>query len=163
MIGGAMKDLLAIQFKQFWRMFQGIVHDYPDEQWTTLGHGMTMPMMLAYHILHSIRYYIHDTTDCTLSTGRAYQFAIERVDETNYLQRNEIQELASYTSANVNDWIETIDLEAENSDYHWTGQNMLSVMLLIIRHSYYHLGELNTLLNEHLKGGAKDNFAINIY
>jgi hypothetical protein len=40
---------------------------------------------------------------------------------------------------------------------------MESVVIFIIRHSYFHLGELNALLNEYKEGKAKDNFAKNIY
>ena len=158
-----MKSLLAVQFDQFWRMFADIVNDFNDDNWRSLGYGMTMPMKLAYHILHSIRYYIGDEGDSHLNSGKEYKYSIERVDETNFLSRNEIIELIDKTKHAVTNWIQTIDLNEANTVYPWTGSNRLSVVLFIIRHSYYHLGEFNGLLNDNLSGNAKDHFADNIY
>jgi hypothetical protein len=158
-----MKKLLIIQFEQFWRMLLSLVKNYSDENWLLLGHGMTMPMKLAYHIIHSVKYYTGDENDYSLSTGRMYKYEIERVDENSYLQREEIVELINKTAEEVRSWIEQISLDEKNVKYPWTGTNLLSVVLFIIRHNYFHLGELNALLNESIEGNAEDCFANNIY
>lgn len=158
-----MKNLLNKQFEQFWRIFIYISEDFNEKSWSSSGHGMTMPMKLAYHIVHSIRYYIGDEKDLTLSTGRKYKYEMERVDESNYLYREEIIELIKITEKNVQEWLKTIALDESNTNYPWTGKDVTSVVLFIIRHSYFHLGEMNGLLNESIAGKAKDSFADNIY
>ena len=56
-------------------------------------------------------------------------------------------------------WIKNTDFESMNEEFPWTGKSAVSVILFVLRHSQHHLGEMNALLNEQLKGKAEDNFA----
>lgn len=56
-------------------------------------------------------------------------------------------------------WINNINFDSRNDKFPWTGDSAVSVVLFVLRHSQYHLGEMNALLNEQLKGNSEDNFA----
>jgi hypothetical protein len=149
-------------FEQFFRMIRDIVGEFTDESWFASGHKLTRPPLLAYHILKSTKYYTADSGEFLRADGTAlasdYQAA-----EADRITRGEILANLERHEAALKDWILRTELGAGNEKYPWTGKDMESVLLFIVRHGYFHLGEMSALLNETLAGDAADNFAQNIY
>ncbi len=157
-----MNNNIHKQFEQFFRMFNNIVNDFDDYSWNHSGHCLTVPTRLSWHILQSIKYYSNDKSD--------FVFRNSNNITHDYKYNNQFQILQSDIISNseiqknyIVKWINEIDLSSINEQYKWTGNDLESVVIFIIRHNYFHLGELNALLNEYLGGKAKDHFADNIW
>jgi hypothetical protein len=56
-----------------------------------------------------------------------------------------------------------MEFSEKNELFPWTGPDRASVVLFVVRHSNFHLGELNCLHNESLQGNGDDFFAKNIW
>lgn len=156
-----MKETAIKQFEQFYRMFACMVNDYDDEAWFTMGHKRTTAYVLAFHILDSTKYYIQDSSAFVLENGESITgdgpYPSQKITRADILKNISIQKNT------IDSWINRIDFDASQTDYPWTGPDMESVVLFIIRHNTFHLGEFSALLNEYKKGDAKDNFGDNIY
>jgi hypothetical protein len=55
-------------------------------------------------------------------------------------------------------WLSVMDFDAENKAFPWAGKSKLGVVLFLLRHSLYHIGELSSLLNESRNGAVEDNY-----
>ena len=158
-----MKENYIKQFEQFYRMFSEIVLAFSNDAWEKVGHSKTVPQKLSFHILQSTKFYMNDTSnfiDVNGQTGLQHDHKVEVKFE---ISKEDIIENIKKQSKEIMKWIEETDLENNNEQFHWTGQDMDSVVIFISRHSYYHLGELNCLLNEYLLGDGDDFFAHNIW
>jgi hypothetical protein len=51
-----------------------------------------------------------------------------------------------------------MDYSAKNTAFPWAGETRLGVVIFLLRHSLYHLGELSSLLNESKHGDAEDHY-----
>jgi hypothetical protein len=51
-----------------------------------------------------------------------------------------------------------MDLHSENRAFEWAGETKLGVVLFLLRHSLYHIGELSSLLNESKNGDVEDHY-----
>ncbi len=157
-----MKENISKQFEQFFRMFSDIVNEHCDGAWETMGHGLTTSKKLSFHILKSIKYYIKDTSSFVMQNGKTLPCDYE-MDDAFDVSRKEISENIRRQKAILETWIDALAFEEKNEAYPWTGPDMESVVIFLIRHSYFHLGELSALLNEYKEGKAEDNFAKNIW
>lgn len=158
-----MKENYIKQFEQFYRMFTDIVNGFSDEAWVSSGHKLTVPQKLSFHILQSTKYYMSDISkfeDCGGHDGLCHDYKIES-DFT--IRKEEITLNIKKQFDIMKKWIEDLDLTTKNGNFPWTGNDIESVVLFISRHNYYHLGELNCLLNEQLLGDGDDYFAHNIW
>jgi hypothetical protein len=55
-------------------------------------------------------------------------------------------------------WLVDMDLGAENGAFGWAGKTKAGVVIFLLKHTMYHLGELNALLYESKGGMAEDNY-----
>lgn len=149
-------------FEQFYRIIRDIVGEFTDESWFESGHKLTKPPLLAYHILKSTKYYTGDSGAFLREDGTELASDYQAT-EGDRITRGEILANLERHEAALKAWILRTDLAAGNEAYPWTGKDMESVLLFIVRHGYFHLGEMSALLNETLEGDASDNFARNIY
>jgi hypothetical protein len=60
--------------------------------------------------------------------------------------------------AKTHAWLSALDLDADNRCFAWAGETNVSVVVFLLRHSLYHIGELSCLLNESRHGKAEDNW-----
>ncbi|QQO10187.1 DinB family protein [Breznakiella homolactica] len=156
-----MKELALKQFEQFYRMFTCMVNDYDDEAWYTMGHKKTTAYILAFHIIDSTKFYLRDDSAFELENGET--ITVEGPVPAQKISRADILKNITLQKAAMEKWIHEIDFKAPQTEFPWTGPDMESVVIFIIRHNTFHLGEFNALLNEYKKGDAKDNFGDNIY
>jgi uncharacterized damage-inducible protein DinB len=157
-----MSTVLIVQFEQFWRIFASIVNDFDEQSWINYGHGLTKPSRLSFHIVQSIKYYMDDRTNIILFDGRILTYDHKLNENDSLISKQDISNMINTVKNTLNQWITNLDLTQANERCTWTGSNLESVVLFVIRHSYFHLGELNALLNEYKKGEASDHFANNI-
>jgi hypothetical protein len=151
-----------MELRQFWRMFAAVVGDFPEPDWAGRGHGLTTPSRLAFHIIHSLKYYQDNRADFVLADGRRLAADTVPGTEDELPTRRDILAIIDQTRGAADAWLAALDPAEANRVFPWTGPDMASVAGFIIRHSYFHLGELNALLNDSLDGAAADHFAKNI-
>lgn len=134
------------------------MNDFDPETWKISGYGLTTPDRLAFHILQSDKYYIGDNTPLKYSSGKEAAEASWTIDKKELPGQSDILYMTETISADTDHWLDLLDFDELNINYKWTGEKMGSVVLFLIRHSQYHLGEMSALLNQKLKGKAADHF-----
>jgi hypothetical protein len=158
-----MKENYIKQFEQFYRMFSDIVNGFSNEAWVSAGHKLTVPQKLSFHILQSTKYYMSDTSKFEGYDGHDGLCHDYNIESDFAIGKEEITLNIKMQFEIIKKWIEDMDLTAKNEKFPWTGKDIESVAIFIARHSYFHLGELNCLLNENLLGDGDDFFAHNIW
>jgi hypothetical protein len=153
-----MKDEFIKQYAHTWRIVEGIVSDFDDDSWFHTGRGTTTPVRKAFHILQSTKYYIEDSSAIVLASGEAFEGNWEMVPEEEYPSRNDILTCVSELNVKTEKWLSEMDYDGENKSFPWAGKTKLGVVIFLLRHSLYHIGELNALLEECKNGEAEDNF-----
>lgn len=153
-----MNTELISQYAHIWRLFERLVADFDDRSWICTGRKTTTPAGLSFHILKATQYYIEDTSAVEFVSGKRFDMDCATADRAALPSRNDViccmREFAKKTEG----WIAGMDLEAVNQTFEWAGKTKLGVVLFLLKHSVYHLGELSSLLNESKKGEAEDNY-----
>ena len=153
-----MKTEVIKQYAHTWRTFAGIVKDFDQNAWIHTGRGIILPVRLAFHILKSTTYYIEDTTTVLLAAGKPFDGNWEILEEGDLPSQDDILAGIEALQAKTEQWLFDMDFDAENKTFGWTGTTKFSVALFLLRHTLYHIGELNALLEESKNGKAEDNF-----
>ena len=139
-------------------MFEGIVNDFDLDAWLHTGRGATTPARIAFHILKGVRYYIEDPTTIHFASGKSFESDWATVGEGDLPSQTDILVCVNEMKGKVNTWLSEMDFTAENRSFEWAGQTKCGVVIFLLRHSLYHIGELSSLLNESRNGEAEDNF-----
>ena len=149
---------LIAQYAHVWRVFERLVNDFDDASWICTGRKTTTPARLSFHILKATQYYIDDTTAIKFASGKPFDVDCATVNVEALPSRSDvilcIQEFAQKTES----WIAEMDLCSINQAFGWAGKTKLGVVIFLLKHSVYHLGELSSLLNESKSGEAEDNY-----
>ncbi len=150
-----MKEELVRQYDHAWKMFHKMVADFDDASWLTAGCGYIRPARIAYHVIGGVNYYIDERSAVGLVSGKSNDWNWEHGRPEDLPTKEDILDLIHVYKKKTDDWINSVDQEAPNTNFGWTGPRMISVVLFLLRHMEYHIGELNLLL--HLSSGGKAN------
>ncbi|MGZ6266661.1 MAG: hypothetical protein ACXWN4_07135 [Candidatus Limnocylindrales bacterium] len=153
-----MKTELIGQYGHTWRMLEGIVKDFDEDSWLHTGRGAITPARTALHILQGVKYYIEDSTTVAFASGRPVDCSWQTANQNELPSQGDVLACACALKARTDEWISAIDLDADNESFDWTGTTKFSVVMFLLRHSLYHIGELSSLLNESRHGEAEDNW-----
>ena len=153
-----MKTEVIKQYAHTWRTFAGIVRDFDGDAWLHTGRGVILPFRIAFHILKSVTYYLEDTSTVLLAAGKPFDGKWETVKEKDFPSQNDILAGIDVLQAKTEQWLSDMDFDAENKTFGWAGATQFGVALFLLRHTLYHIGELNALLEESKNGKAEDNF-----
>ena len=82
------------------------------------------------------------------------------VEKNELPTQSEMLEMILYFKEKTITWINDLTLEEKNEDFEWTGETKFSVVIFVLRHFMYHLGEVSGLLNE-VKNGNVDDIYVN--
>jgi len=154
-----MREELINQFSHFWRTYKSVCNDFDIASWKNSGYGLTQPSRLALHIIQSTKYYIEDESPLKYAAGKAIEINSWDLEKSDLPELEDILFLLADIEKKTVGWLEKVDFNANNDKFPWTGKTYGSVVLFLLRHSQYHLGEMNSLLNEQLNGEAEDHFA----
>ncbi|HSQ38742.1 MAG TPA: hypothetical protein VLM78_01165, partial [Anaerolineales bacterium] len=141
-----MKTEVIKQYAHTWRTFAGIVRDFDGDAWLHTGRGIILPVRLTFHILKSTMYYIEDTSTVLLAAGKPLDGNWETIKEKDFPSQNDILAGIDALQAKTEQWLSDMDFDAENKTFGWAGATQFGVALFLLRHTLYHIGELNTLL-----------------
>ncbi len=153
-----MKTEFIKQYEHTWRVFEGIVNDFDNDTWIHTGRGTITPVRLAFHILQAVKYYIEDSTTIVFASGKSFESNWEIVKEEALPSQDDILACISELKVKTEVWLSEMDFDSENTSFGWAGETRLGVVLFLLRHSVYHLGELSSLLNESKNGEVGDNY-----
>ncbi len=154
-----MRKEIINQYSHFWRTYRSICSAFDQDSWKKLGFGLTQADRLALHILQSTIFYIEGKTPLVCLDNSLINKPFSELDKGELPDLDNILFILDDVEKKTENWIKNIDFDSKNEEFPWTGENAGSVVLFVLRHSQYHLGEMNALLNEQLKGKAEDNFA----
>jgi len=153
-----MKTEFIKQYGHTWRVFERLVKDFDQASWIHTGRGAITPARLAFHILKAVKYYIDDPSEMVFESGKSFESNWETVKEENLPSQNDILICVCELKAKTENWLLDMDFDCENKSFPWVGRTRLGVILFLLRHSLYHLGELSSLLNESKNGNVEDHY-----
>jgi hypothetical protein len=151
-----MKTEFIKQYAHMMRVFERIVKDFNNDAWLHTGRGVITPARLAFHILKGIKYYIEDPSIIVFASGKFFESNWETAKEEDLPSQNDILICINELKVKTERWLSEMDFNAENRPFEWAGETKLGVVLFLLRHSLYHLGELSSLLNESKNGDVED-------
>lgn len=142
-----------MQFTQTWRILEELVRAFDDESWKQAGCGYVTPARVAYHILLGIEYYTGSET--TWRGGLGVDWTTMSPEALP--SQTEVLRMAAALKLHVVAWLSSLDLEEAEEAFPWTGRTRSGVLLFLLRHTMYHIGEMNALLYV-LRHGEVDDY-----
>jgi hypothetical protein len=153
-----MKTEFIKQYAHTWRVFERLVNDFDADAWIHTGRRTTTPVRLSFHILKAVKYYLEDSSTILFESGKFFDSNCETAKEEDLPSQNDILGCINELKVKTEKWLSEMDFSAENESFEWAGETKLGVVIFLLRHSLYHLGELSSLLNESKNGDAEDNY-----
>jgi len=153
-----MKAEFIKQYEHTWRIFEGVVKGYDDDAWLHAGRGAFVPARLAFHILKGVKYYIEDSSMIAFVSGKSFENNWETVREAELPSQDDVLAAIHELRAKSEAWLSEMDFNAENKSFDWAGKTRSGVVIFLLRHNLYHIGELSALLNESRQGVTEDNW-----
>ncbi len=153
-----MNNELISQYAHIWRVFERLVDDFDDVAWIHTGRKATTPARLSFHILKATKYYLEDMSVVEFASGKPFEANCETAMEEALPSRSDVILCAREFARKTECWLAEMDLTSANQAFAWAGKTKLGVVIFLLKHSVYHLGELSSLLNESRNGEAEDNY-----
>ncbi len=149
---------LITQYAHIWRVFERLVNEFDDNSWIHTGRKATTPARLSFHILKATKYYIQDSSIVLFSSGKIFETKSESAVEDDLPSRNDVILCIKEFAKKTEKWLSGMDISSTNEAFEWAGKTKLGVVIFLMKHSVYHLGELSSLLNESKNGEVEDNY-----
>lgn len=150
-------DLIS-QYNHFWRVFERLVAEFDDHTWIHTGRKATIPVKLSFHILKATKYYLEDNSEITFASGKSFEANPETTDIPDLPSRDDVIQCINGFRQKTGDWLSCMDISSGNEAFDWAGKTRLGVVIFLLKHNTYHLGELSSLLNESKNGEVGDNY-----
>jgi hypothetical protein len=78
--------------------------------------------------------------------------------EKDLPSQDDILDCIQVLKARTEHWLSEMDFGAKNTAFVWAGESWLGVVIFLLRHTLFHLGELSALLNESKNGMVDDHY-----
>ncbi len=153
-----MNTELISQYAHIWRVFERLVSDFDDAAWLHTGRKATTPVRLSFHILKATKYYLEDRSAAEFASGKPFEVNCETAEEAALPSRSDVIACIREFAKKTESWITGMDLSGANQAFEWAGKTKFGVVIFLLKHTVYHLGELSSLLNESRNGEAEDNY-----
>ncbi len=153
-----MKNEFIKQYAHTWRVFERVVGDFDPDTWLHTGRGTITPARLAFHVLKAVKYYLEDSTTHSFKSGKSLDCDWETAKEEDLPSQQDILACIKELAGKTEKWLLELDFNSRNTSFQWAGETKTGVVLFLLRHTLYHLGELSSLLNECRNGDVEDNF-----
>ncbi len=154
------KQEILSQFDHGWRVFTRLVTEFNKSAWFEHGRGAITPARFCLHILQSFNFYMMSDEYLLLVSRKKLSSDPWEVEKKELPTQSEMLEMILYFKEKTITWINDLTLEEKNEDFEWTGETKFSVVIFVLRHFMYHLGEVSGLLNE-VKNGDVDDIYVN--
>jgi hypothetical protein len=155
-----LKQEILIQFDHGWRVFTRLVTEFDEKAWFEYGRGANTPARFCLHILQSFNFYMMSDEYVVLASRKNLSCDPWEVEKKELPTQSEMLEMILYFKNKTTNWVNDMVLDDVNKDFDWTGETKFSVLIFVLRHFMYHLGEVSGLLNE-VKNGDVDDIYVN--
>ena len=149
---------LIQQYGHTWRVFERLVKAFDAETWLQTGRGVITPARLALHILLGTQYYLEDKTPFEYPSGKPFDPDWQNAKTEDLPTQNDILEFVGEMMEKTEKWLFDLEYDVENKSFPWAGETQLGVVIFLLRHSLFHIGELSSLLNEGKDGDVEDHY-----
>jgi hypothetical protein len=149
---------IVSQYNHTWRVFAGIVTDFDENSWFNQGTGSLKPARISLHLLQAVKFYIQDSSTIIFPSGKKFDVKMKLIKDEEIPSQSDILAYINEFRIKTEIWLTEMDFEAENTKFYWAGNTKLGLVLFLLRHTLYHIGELSSLLNESKNGVADDNW-----
>lgn len=142
---------LAGQYIAALRMLKDCVELFPDDLWVSGSHPRN-PWRIAYHAVFYAHLYLVQGESAFVPWEKGIEDCSDLWEDANApvrpaYTRAEIVEYIDQVIAMVDSTIEALDLDTEDSGFHWYKNiSKLEHEILSIRHIQGHVGQLSELL-----------------
>lgn len=145
----------SARFAHTFRLYERLMTSFDDAAWLYTGRGMITPARLSLHLNQSIKYYLEDGG---IPDNLTWPFWLD-AEEDELPSPAELVAALPALVAQTEAWLDSRDFAAKNESFPWAGETQLGVVIFLLQHTLFHIGELSSLLNESKNGHAPDNFA----
>jgi hypothetical protein len=152
------KNEFIKQYAHTWRVFERLVKDFDAGAWLQTGRGAITPVRLSFHILQSVKYYLEDTSTIHFASGKSFENNWQTAKTDDLPSQNDILACIHEMRGKTEKWLSKVDYHAENNSFPWAGETKLGVVIFLLRHNLFHIGELSSLLNESKNGAVEDHY-----
>jgi hypothetical protein len=146
------------QFAHTWKVFARLVNDFEADAWLHVGRGAMTPARLSHHVLGSTKYYLEDAAELRYQSGKPFELDWIQCPDADLPSQEDILDAIELFAMKTERWLSERDYTAPNETFPWAGPTQLAVVIFLLRHSLYHLGELSALLNESRNGDVEDHY-----
>ena len=145
------RELLA-QYLHTWKMLDRLVGEISDEDWDGEASDYLRPGRLAFHIMLAAEFY----TDQMSPMRERFPNQWDEFHAETIPDRASFRAYAHRAQKGVARWLLGEALDAQEERFPWAGTTRRSVALFLLRHSLYHLGEMNAMLFRGSNGATAD-------
>jgi len=149
---------LAQQYSHLWEHFRRLVRDFDDSTWTSVGPAYLRPARVSLHILGAAKYYLGAKGFRYFTSGKAFDLEWTIAEESLLPDQADLLAAIGVFEEQTKLWISETSFEEENVEFPWCGKSRLAVVTYLLRHSHYHVEELNLLLQLSKNGQATDHW-----
>jgi len=154
------KNEFIKQYGHTFRIFERLVKDFDENTWLQAGRGVITPARLSLHILLGTKYYLQDPSEIRFSSGKSFKrdWTWHTASVDKLASQNDILVFMREMMEKTEKWLLDLDFGAENKSFPWAGETKLGVVIFLLRHILFHVGELSSLLNESKHGVVQDHW-----
>lgn len=135
-----------------WKMLNQLVDEVSDEEWDAAAPDYLRPGRLALHIMLAAEFY----TDQTSPTRERFPEQWDEFHAESIPARASFRTYAHGVQHGVGRWLLSQALETQEKRFPWAGTTRRSVAVFLLRHSLYHIGEMNAMLFRGGNGAIAD-------
>lgn len=145
------RELLA-QYMHTWKMLNQLVGQISDAEWDAAAPDYLQPARLALHIMLSAEFYTDQMSPMRERFPRQWdEFHSEHIPD-----RVSFRAYAQRVQKGAGGWLLSESLDTLEERFPWAGTTRRSVAVFLLRHSLYHMGEMNAMLFRSSNGVTAD-------
>jgi len=137
--------MLDAQFSRMWKLLREVITKAPETLWGEGLRPLHEPSRVAYHIVETVDFYSGETAK-NFPWGKklsvdCWEAAVSELPSKSQVNKY-TDEVREKTEAAFAEWSDPKFLGPQEV-FLWTGETLLDRMIYALKHSYYHLGQIN--------------------
>jgi uncharacterized damage-inducible protein DinB len=152
-IGNGLDD----QFERMWMMLREVIGNCPGEEWKRdAGHWFLIPSRLAYHTIETADFYNRESPEGMDWAGR-FDVDWETQDAEKLPDREPMLDYLEEIRSSLQSKLHSMSDESflAGHAFPWTGATVLERMIYTLRHSMFHVGQIQAELRRRGLQGAE--------
>ncbi|MBT3275325.1 MAG: hypothetical protein HN368_19375 [Spirochaetales bacterium] len=152
------REAFLNQYDQTWKILEATIDGYDSESWIHLGLGYMTPVKVAFHILKGFKYYMREKSVIEFPSGVSLESDLKNTSDEDLPSQKDMLICLQNLKGKSADWLSNLDLDGNNETFPWAGKSNIGVVIFLLRHTLFHMGELNSLLFVKRDGNLEDNW-----